>query len=164
MLARLGQDNRLITSAGGPSCHMADDLAFHAQHRGGRVLLSSTYVPDGNELACLHSAFELLPDLGNRGLAHPTIQCCFQNVAPVFDRRAVKNMIAGVGHGLPRRLRGFVSGRSDVRAARPGRDAAAIPVPGESSSLRGAVELPSQPPPRLTAQEESNEIEVQTIP
>jgi len=42
---------------------LADNLAFHAQHRGGRVLLFGTNMPDGNELACLYST-QIPPGLG----------------------------------------------------------------------------------------------------
>jgi hypothetical protein len=50
--------------------------------------------------------------LGNGHLSHPAIECRFQNVAPIFDRRTLKNMITGIGHGLPRRLLRFVRVRS----------------------------------------------------
>ena len=69
-------------------------------------------MPDGNELACLYSTLKFLPDLGNGHLSHPAIECRFQNVAPIFDRRTLKNMITGIGHGLPRRLLRFVRVRS----------------------------------------------------
>ena len=59
--------------------------AAHAQHRGGRVLLAHADVLDGNELARLHSSLELLPDLGNRGLLHATVERRFQDAAPVLD-------------------------------------------------------------------------------
>jgi len=64
---------------------VADNLAFHAQHRGGRGLLAHPDLLDGNELARLHSSLELLPELGNRGLLHATVERRFQDAAPVLD-------------------------------------------------------------------------------
>jgi len=91
--------------------HLADDFSFHAQHRGGRILLFGSNPPDGNELARLHSALEFLLDLGNGRLSHATTERRFENGAPVFDCGPFKNVIARVRHGPLRCLLRFVAVR-----------------------------------------------------
>jgi len=88
--------------------HPCNDFAFHADHRGGRVLLSRSGMIDRAELASRGSLRELLMDMSIRRLPHAAIERRFQNVAPVQHSGTLEEMIAGIGDGLLRDSVGFV--------------------------------------------------------
>ena len=67
----LGRDkHRVIDSTPIPLLHPCNDLAFHADHRGGRVLLSRSGMIDRAELSARGPLRELLPGRGYT-LFHP---------------------------------------------------------------------------------------------
>ena len=92
---------------------VGDDVARLRARPGGEYLKGVRHVAqgederwfarpdvlDGAEVSRLHPALELLLRLSNRDLSHPTVECSFDYVAPVFDRRTLEKVIAGIGHG-----------------------------------------------------------------
>jgi hypothetical protein len=89
--------------------HPCDDLAFHAKHRGGGVLLSCSGMIDRAKLAPRSPLLELLPDVGIRRLTHATAERGFQKVAPAQNSGTLEEMIAGIGDGLLRYSVGFIN-------------------------------------------------------
>jgi hypothetical protein len=70
----------------------------------------------------------------------------------------------GGKHGFPSGSGFLVAGNDSEDGARVGAERACDDTSDTKLLIEKLrLELPSQPPPRLTAQEESNEIEVQTI-
>jgi hypothetical protein len=61
--------------------HPANNLALHAYHRGGRVLLISANTRDFPELPGFDSALELLSDSGIRGFSHAARQSAASRIA-----------------------------------------------------------------------------------
>jgi len=118
--------------------HSLNDLAFHAKHRGGGVLLSCS---DCAELAPRGPLLKLLPDVGIRCFTHAAIERRFQKLAPIEHGGTLEEMIAGIGHGLLRGdcasiQRGFVN---VMLAALPRLGHNAV---GLVSVLRGKVPMP----------------------
>jgi Helix-turn-helix domain len=85
--------------------HPCNDLAFHAKHRGGGVLLSRS---DRAKLTPRGPLRELLPDVGIRCFTHAAIESGFQKLAPVQHGGTLKEMVAGISDGLLRDAVGFV--------------------------------------------------------
>jgi hypothetical protein len=88
--------------------HPLNNLTFHAKHGGSRVLLSRSGMIDGAELTPRGPLRELLPDVGIRCFTHAAIKRRLQKLAPVQNGGTLKEMIAGIGHGLLRDAVGFV--------------------------------------------------------
>ena len=89
--------------------HPCDNLAFHAKHGSGGVLLPCACMIDRSEFAARGPLRELLPDVGIRCFTHAAIERRFQKVAPVQHCGTLEEMIAGIGHSLLRDSVRFVN-------------------------------------------------------
>src|ERR1019366_7361629 len=78
--------HRIAVAAPVAFLHVGDGLALH-----------------GAELARLHPALELLPDVRIRGFSHTAHERRFKNRAAILHSRSLENMIACPGYG-PLRL------------------------------------------------------------
>jgi hypothetical protein len=89
--------------------HSLNDLAFHAQHGSGGVVLSRSDMIYFTELATAYPLLELLTDMGIRRLAYTAVKRRFEKVAPVQHSGTLEKMLTGIGDSLLRNAVRFVN-------------------------------------------------------